>query len=318
MTAPKLSQSPKILQQAATWFVELQSESCDEQRRQAFAQWLLQNPAHQTAYDDIASLWGNLDELKTAEVAGLNTARSARPRVWRNGKMLTVSLLLATVLTGAWLDFKAPSRVYQTGIGERQTVQLADGSQLQLNTDTQLRVRLSWWRREIELQQGEAMFNVAHQAWHPFTVHTGNLQIKDIGTVFNVRHDNHGTAVSVLEGEVALHAGRSWFGENLPAGFSRKIDAGGHWQKPEKTNTKQVAAWLNGQLLFDHTPLTEVVAELERYHAVRFAFADPALAKQTLSGSFNSADLKPFLQALEKILPIRVQRQKQTVVLYSR
>lgn len=318
MTAPKLSQQQKILQQAATWFVELQSEYCDEQRHQAFAQWLLQNPAHQTVYDDIASLWGDLDELKTTEVAGLHTARSARPRIRRNGKILTGSLLLATMLTAAWLDFKAPSRVYQTGIGERQTVQLADGSQLQLNTDTQLRVRLSWWRREIELQQGEAMFNVAHEAWRPFTVRTGNLQIKDIGTVFNVRHDTLGTAVSVLEGEVALHLNRSWFGDNLPAGFSRKIEQNGHWQKVEKTSAEQVAAWTSGQLLFDHTPLAEVVTELERYHAVRFAFVDPILAKQTLSGSFNTADLKPFLQALEKILPIRVQRQKQTIVLYAR
>ncbi|WP_020483103.1 FecR family protein [Methylomonas sp. MK1] len=318
MKAPNLSQEQQILKQAATWFVELQSEYCNDKRRQAFAQWLLQNPAHQQAYDDIASLWGNLDKLKTREVAGLSAARSARPRIWRNGKTLTGSLLLAAILSGAWLDHSAPSMAYQTGIGERQAVLLADGSQLQLNTDTQLRVRLSWWRREIELQQGEAMFNVAHQAWRPFNVHTGNLQIKDIGTVFNVRHDARGTAVSVLEGEVALHAGRSWFGENLPAGFSRKIDQNGHWEKSEKTNPEQVAAWLNGQLLFDHTPLTEVAAELERYHAVRFAFADPALAKQTLSGSFNSTDLKPFLQALEKILPIRVQRQKQTIVLYSR
>ncbi|OAI00173.1 hypothetical protein A1353_19730 [Methylomonas methanica] len=317
MKVSKLSQD-QILKQAATWFVELQSEYCNDQRRQAFAQWLLQNPAHQQAYDDIASLWGNLDKLKSREVTGLNAARSARPRIRRNGKILTGSLLLATLLTGAWLDFQSPGTAYQTGIGELQTVQLADGSQLQLNTDTKLSVRLSWWRREIELRQGEAMFNVAHQAWRPFTVRTGSLQIEDIGTVFNVRHDNHGTAVSVLEGEVALHAGNSWFGENLPAGFSRKIDPSGHWQNSEKTNSEQVAAWLNGHLLFDHTPLTEVVAELERYHAVRFAFADPALAKQTLSGSFNSADLKPFLQALEKVLPIRVQRQKQTIVLYSR
>ncbi|AMK76011.1 MULTISPECIES: FecR family protein [Methylomonas] len=292
MKAPDVPQQ-QILKQAATWFVALQSEHCNDEQRRAFEQWLLQDhQAHQQAYDEVAGLWGHLDTLKTRKVAGLDAARSARPGLWRNGKTLIGSLLLAAMLTGAWLDYSAPDTIYRTSIGERQTVRLADDSQLQLNTDTQLRVRLSWWRREIELQHGE--------------------------TMFNVRHDTLGTAVSVLEGEVTLHANRSWFGENLPAGFSRKIDQTGHWQKPEKTSTKQVAAWTSGHLLFDHTPLADVVAELERHHAVRFAFADPALAKQTLSGSFDTTDLKPFLQALEKILPIRVQRQKQTIVLYSR
>ncbi|CAD6881211.1 hypothetical protein [Methylomonas albis] len=318
MKAPGISQRQQILKQATTWFVALQSEHCNDKQLQTFEQWLLQDPAHQQAYAEVTGLWGDLDTLKTRKITGLDAARSARPRIWRNSKALTGCLLLGAILTGAWLDYSTPGTDYRTSIGEQQTVQLADGSQMQLNTNTQLSVRLSWWRREIELQQGEAMFKVAHQAWRPFTVHTGDLQIKDIGTVFNVRHDTLGTAVSVLEGEVSLLAGRSWFGENLAAGFSRKIDQNGHWQKSGKTSVEQVAAWTSGQLLFDHTPLAEVVAELERYHTVRFAFADPALAKQTLSGSFNSADLKPFLQALEKILPIRVQRQKQTIVLYAR
>jgi transmembrane sensor len=318
MKTSDLPQRQQILKQAAQWFVELQSEYCDNKRRQAFERWLAQNPAHSQAYDEVAGLWGNLDTLKTRKVPGLDAARSARPRTWRNGKTVIGSLLLIAITAGTWLDYSATRMVYRTGMGERQTVLLADGSQLQLNTSTQLSVRLSWWRRSVELQQGEAMFNVVHQAWRPFIVQAGNLQIEDIGTVFNVRHQARGTAVSVLEGEVALYTGRSWFGENLLAGFSRKIDHDGHWQKPESTNVEQVAAWTNGHLLFNHTPLAEVVTELERYHAVRFVFADPTLAGQTLSGSFNTADLKPFLQALEKILPIRVQRQQQTIVLYAR
>ncbi|OQW73715.1 MAG: hypothetical protein BVN35_11455 [Proteobacteria bacterium ST_bin11] len=318
MQKPKVSPEHQTLEQAATWFVELQSEYCDDQRREAFQQWLLQHPSHQRAYDDIAGLWGNLDTLKNKNLESLNAGSCARPVFSRTGKIITGGLLLAAIGIGAWLDFKAPTTVYQTAIGERQTVQLADGSQLQLNTATQLRVCLSWWRREIQLQHGEAMFNVAHQAWPPFTVNTGNLKIRDLGTVFDVRHDALGTAVSVLEGEVTLHADSKWFGENLAAGFRRKIDQNGHWQKPEKTSAEQAGAWINGHLLFEHTPLSEVAAELERYHAVRFAFADPALARETVSGSFNITDLKPFLHALEKILPIRLERQKQTVVLYSR
>jgi transmembrane sensor len=65
--------------------------------------------------------------------------------------------------------------------------------------------------------------------------------------------------------------------------------------------------------MFDHTPLTEVAAELERHHPIHFVFTNPHLAKQTLSGNFDVSDLNPFLQALEQILPIKVSYKKQEI-----
>lgn len=315
MATPGYSQRQRILKQAAEWFVELESEHCDVQLQQQFEQWLAESPAHRQAYDEMQSLWGNMDTLKTHNVAGLS---AARPRRWSNGKTLLSALVLAGLLGGWWQDYNAPVTIYRTGIGERRSVELADGSHLQLNTDSRLQARLSWLRRDIELQQGEAMFSVAHQAWRPFTVHADNLHISDIGTVFNVRRQDGGVQVAVLDGEVELRAGRGWFGEALKAGFSRQLDRNGHWQPIEKANPEHTLAWTNGQLLFDHTPLAEVISELERYHPVHFALADPQLAHQTLSGRFDAADFKPFLQAMERILPVRIQRQKQTIVLYRR
>lgn len=313
-----MSKRQQVLQQAATWFVEMQSEYALAERQQAFEQWLSQNPAHKRAYEEVENLWGNLDTLKTQRLAGLETNRSAQARRWRNGKTVLGLLLLGSMLTVIWQDYNAPSTSYATAIGERETIQLADGSQLQLNTATQVSVRFSWWRREITLRHGEALFSVAHQAWPPFTVRTDNLEITDIGTVFNVRLANTGTDISVLEGEVLLNASQTRLSETLSAGYSRKLGPDGRWQKTEKLNPERAVAWASGQLVFDHTPLADVISELERYHPVHFALADSALAQQTLSGSFDSSDLGPFLQALEKILPIRVTRQQHTVTLHKR
>lgn len=308
-----------LLKQAATWFVELQSEHCTDLLRQQFEDWLTESPAHSQAYFEIEQLWGDIDTLKGREVPGLNDARAAGRSAWRKTSALLGAFLGFSILSGAWWQHAtAPLDTYQTGIGERRTIALGDGSSIQLNTATRLSVKKSWLRREVELQQGEALFNVVHRAWQPFGVAVGDLRISDVGTVFNVRRSAAGTAVAVLEGEVALRKESSWIGQNLRAGFSRQIDANGRWLPIRPTTREQSLAWTDGQLWFDHTPLADVTAELERYHPVRFVLAAPELARQTVSGRFDADDLKPFLLAIEKILPVRVQQQKQTIVLHPR
>ncbi|OAI18972.1 hypothetical protein A1507_08715 [Methylomonas koyamae] len=307
------------LKQATTWFVALQSSRVDPEQRRQFERWLAASPLHRQAFSEVEQVWGNLDALKSADLPELEQARTARPPRWRHGRPLLSGLLLAVTLAAARQEFSAPTTSYQTGIGERREIALADGSRLQLNTATRLRARVTWLRREIELEQGEAVFDVAHERLRPFRVHAGKLQISDIGTLFNVRHqDAGGTSVSVLEGEVELRVGRSWLGEILSAGFRRRLDAEGRWHGPEKIDAEPVLAWTRGQLLFNHTPLAEVTKELERYHNLHFVLADPSLAQQTLSGRFDAGDLQPFLQALQSMLPVRVQRGKDTIVLHKR
>lgn len=308
----------RIFKQAVAWFVELQSECCDEQRRNQFQDWLNANEAHRRAYAEAENLWANFDHLKKMERPASYDAGNTRARVGGATRQGLAAILFAAVLTGWWLDYSAETVRYMTGVGERQSVDLADGSRLELNAVSRLSVKLSWLRRRVELEEGEALFTVAHQALRPFTVQTDQYSIKDIGTRFNVKKRPEGGSVSVLEGEVELRRGQSWFGDRLKAGFSRSIDQYGRLQQAEAADPEQSTAWTNGRLIFEHRPLAEITAELERHHTVRFVFADPSLAKLTLSGSFDSTDLKPFLQAVEAMLPIHAARQKQTVVLSKR
>lgn len=311
--------SQRHLKQATTWFVALQSAQIAPEQRQQFERWLAASPTHRQAFSEVEQVWGNLDALKSGDLPELEQARAARPSRWRHGRPLLTGLLLAAVLGSVWQEFSVPAATYRTGIGERREIALVDGSRLQLNTATRLRVRISRLRREIDLEQGEAVFDVAHERWRPFRVHAGKLHISDIGTRFNVRHqDAGGTSVSVLEGEVELRLGRAWLGEILSAGFGRRLDAEGRWQAPEKIDAEPVLAWTRGQLLFHHTPLADVAKELERYHNLHFVLADPSLGQQTLSGRFDAGDLQPFLQALQSMLPVRVQRGKDTIVLHKR
>jgi transmembrane sensor len=200
-------------------------------------------------------------------------------------------------------------------MGERRRIELADNSAIDLNTDTRVSVRMSLLQRHVVLTQGEALFEVSHNRLRPFTVLVGDLRIRDVGTRFNVRKQIKGATISVLEGEVELNNGQSVINEHLVAGNQRNYSETSGLGQIEAVEAGKLSGWVNGQLVFTRTPLREVMAELERYHPVQFTFADPKLARETLSGTFNSDDIDPFLHALETILPIRAKRNGQQIQL---
>lgn len=319
MKPAHFSFSERSFEQAVTWFVALQSEDCDQRQQERFQRWLRKHPSHADAYAEAEQLWLNLNPIKSTAITELDAARAGRSRSLRISKSSGLALILASALgMGGWLDYRVEPEIYSTGIGQRQSITLADGSRIELNAASRLSSRVTWCRRQMQLLDGEALFTVAHEPFRPFTVQADRLQIRDIGTRFAVKQQAKTVRVSVLEGEVELKPNRAWLGQRLKAGESRRLDQSGHLLSIEKIQPEQEAAWVDGKLIFDHTPLGEVIAEVERHHPLHFSFTDAGLASQTLSGSFNAADLQPFLRAVEATLPIRVKRHKQTVVFSRR
>lgn len=201
-----------------------------------------------------------------------------------------------------WLEYSAETVTYSTRLGEQRLILLADGSRINMNTATRLQVRISCLQRTITLDTGEAVFDVAHEAWRPFIVHADALQIRDIGTRFNVDKRQGDVSVTVLEGAVEID------GTRLNEGYQQHYSLRSDRAVLRPVDTEQIAAWQHGRLIFRQTPLATVAAELERYHPVRFIFTDPTIAHETLSGTFGTHDLPLFLSSLEKALPVRVKR----------
>lgn len=300
--------------QAVTWFVRLQSEQCSEQDQQLFDDWLAKNPAHIAAYTKAEQLWGNFDTLKTLDIPALNAARQTKPS--KSPLSTIASLLIASTLLGlAYTEYSAETLTYTAKHGEHQHIVLADNSQIDLNTDTQLQVKISLLQRQVVLLHGEALFTVAHEPIRPFTVQADSLRIRDIGTRFNVHLKPESVAVAVLEGEVELDNEQTVSHESLSAGNQRVYTKTTGLSQSETITSDTVTAWLDGHLIFKHTPLREVTAELERYHSVKFVFANPELAQETLSGTFEANNLEPFLHGVETLLPIRIKQQGKTILL---
>lgn len=310
--------SERHLKQAIAWFVCLQSENCQTNDTTRFEQWLAQKPAHQAAYQEAERVWGNLDSLKQLDnVPGLAAARSAKqPRLAK--RLLTnVALILAFGITWAgWLDYSAQTQTFVTDSDARSHITLADDSQLDLNVNTRLIAKITPFRRIINLEQGEALFTVSHEPLRPFSVTVNRLQIHDIGTQFNVQVGPAGVDLAVLEGEVELNDGGTVNHQRLLAGSRVSYREGQGLSTALPAQKASITAWLNGELMFKKTPLRDVTAQLEHYHPVHFVFADPELANQTLSGTFASKDLMPFLHALETLLPVQVAQEGGQVILH--
>lgn len=318
MSSSSSQYSPRQLQQAIEWFVRLQSEHCLAEERFRFETWLVKNENHRAAYAEAERIWANMDDLKFMQVPGLAEARSAKPRKSTAAQLASwvFFILTTTLLAGVWLEeYSVETINYATRMGERRRIELADNSHIDLNTDTRVSVRISLLQRNVVLTQGEALFEVSHNRLRPFIVQVGGLHIRDVGTRFNVRKQQKGVTISVLEGEVELNNGRSVNNEHLAAGHQRIYTETSGLGRLQAVEADKLTAWVNGQLIFTRTPLGEVMAELARYHPVQFTFADPKLAQETLSGTFNADDIDPFLHALETILPIQMKRNGQQILL---
>lgn len=233
----------------------------------------------------------------------------------RQLKKAAVTVASGLLLAIGWLDPVISTDRLHTAIGQQATVQLKDGSEVILNTHTVVVAEQHLRSRQLHLQQGEALFKVKHE-WRPFTVYANQTEIMDIGTVFNVRHSPQGAIITVVEGSVEVRTLQE--ARLLTKDMSVNTQAGTITDY-RCTSTNSATAWQHGRLMFDAKPLTEVVAELQRYHAGPIRIADKRIAQYQLSGEYDINGIDTLIDVLPEILPVRVDRHEdQSVVIRSR
>ncbi|MGH8653820.1 MAG: FecR family protein [Gammaproteobacteria bacterium] len=202
----------------------------------------------------------------------------------------------------------------RTAKGEQFPVTLADGSRVELNTDTELRVHLSYRERRVDLLRGEAFFTVQHDAARPFEITTAGGRIRDLGTRFDVYATPH--QVTVDEGKVEVTT-RPAHTATLSAGKQIAYTPEGALS-PVTQAGRNATAWRDGHLAFDLTPLAEVMAQIERYHPVKIVIADPSLQALRVTGRFQFRDLLLLLRTLEATFPLKAEPAKDGQIRLSR
>lgn len=215
---------------------------------------------------------------------------------------------VVALLVGAawWIDPPLSRLALETGIGERKTVVLRDGSRVTLNTASRIEVALRWRSREATLAAGEALFEAAAEE-RPFRVLAGKTRLDVVGTTFNVRRVGDGARVAVLEGRVSVRVGGVERLVLVTGGQAVETSAQGIAAGPQPAAAETVLAWREGRLVFDDVPLAEALAEAQRYRKAPIVLADETAGRLRVTGAFPAADPDRLLRLLPEALPVEVR-----------
>lgn len=274
------------------------------------------SPKKPGAQDALQPFAEALREQVPSKEALLSEGKALTLRRRKNRNSLGAGLLTVALACGIWTTDPAwHTEEVIVAIGQRQHLQLRDGSQVELDSGTHLRIERRLRSRQLELVKGEALFTVVHGD-SPFIVRSQGVRIRDIGTVFDVRSDQRGVDVAVLEGMVeVVNAQSRVIRLQADQQLRASADQMGSVQPFDKARG---TAWLHGKLRFDGTPLREVVADLGRYRQAPVRVADARAGDLRLSGEFDSTSVEALINLLPSILPVNLQRSPDGTVILSR
>lgn len=288
---------------AADWIAERDrgDGALPPERQLALQAWLDEATAHRVAFLRLEHAWHRADRLRALQSATPAAVPAWHARLTRASAMRWGAGLGAAVLAlSLAIDFGATPQPhsYATARGKREQVALADGSRLTLNTATALRATVTSKAREVWLDQGEAFFDIAHDASRPFIVHAGGQTVTVLGTRFSLLREGDRLRVAVVEGRVRVEAPRA-----KPMVLTRDeaalADAGSvvvTRKSPRQLNAS--LSWMEGKLVFDQVTLAEAARQFNRYGRRQLVIEDAAAARIGIGGVFDANNVEAFARLL--------------------
>lgn len=303
---------------AAEWVAARRNpEDWTSERQAELDAWLAQSIAHRVAYVRIDSTW-----RRTERIAALRRPMRERPEPIRSQRGWRTSVAGAGAVV-AIIGFVVANRVQGPGAqlietprGGQERVVLADGSQIELNTDTAMRVQLGKKTRAVELIRGEAYFQIKHDSARPFIVTAGTHRVIDLGTKFLVRMSRQALNVSLVEGKARLDGLNSQKSELLSPGDVAVATAGvvRVYRKSERDLSESLA-WQRGKIVFHNERLADAVAELNRYGGPQLVVAGAITGKLAINGTFLTNNAEEFAGIARELFGLRVEHQNGSIIL---
>ena len=312
--------------EASEWLIRLERDPSPAMKA-GFEQWIAADARNRAAFVRLEKTWAHADVLRKLrpldgevdeniiDKFGQPGTLAVTPRKKRLPWLaVAASLLVVTVGAVAWVSaMRSGWQVYKTEQGGFQRISLPDGSTALLNTNSEIRVKLTANRRELVLSRGEALFTVAHDTHRPFDVTAGDTVVRAVGTAFSVRlRDQQQVDVIVTEGRVAIDPPDDSLDSKLPqqvalpslstlaAGETISVKARKmHVHKLAAEDMTRKLAWTQGRLWFDRVTLAEAVLEFNRYNRRQLVIDDPAIESLHIGGAFDATDLDSFVAALQ-------------------
>lgn len=298
---------------AAYWFARERSGRMNEADHRRFNDWRRAHPEHEREYRRAMGIWNAARLIPPERLRALASEprRQDAPAVSRRRLALGLGAACAAAVAAA-IMLPAPgspgySQQFSTEHGKRRQVTLPDGSTVDLNSGTSLTVRFYAGRRVVELAAGEAAFAVAHNAERPFYVQAADTVVRVTGTRFGVRLDAEQVRVTVESGSVEVRHGPWWNRDTARLTAGQTVRAGTQGLAPvSRADAGALLAWRQGRVVFHDTPLFQAVAEINRYAPRAIQLSDASVGRERIAGVFSTDDIRPFLDLLPDIAPVRV------------
>ncbi|MSU49874.1 MAG: DUF4880 domain-containing protein [Opitutus sp.] len=357
-----LDHDDPIEEVASNWLTE-RAESFSAAQKRDFERWCRADPRHAAAVARLEAACALLEKmpLVRAELQPV-VEFPVKPRAIAPAKkfpVLRVVFAMAAALAIAalgWWQWGRPqpsAQVYATSAGGYERVVLADGSVVELNANSEVRVDLLPNERRVALLQGEAHFTVARDTARPFVVSAHGVAVRAVGTAFSVRLAATSVEVLVTEGKVSVSEVERVDPNALAASADPKPTRWGQRVPPpgtllaanertlivfappnsaapstaslapvpvvEKITSealREALSWQERKLVFSETPLREVVAQFNRRNRLQLVLGDAAVAERPMGGTFAADNVEGFVRLLEGSGTIAVERRDElTVVL---
>jgi transmembrane sensor len=324
---------------AAQWLIRLEGPTSPDVWDD-FQAWVDQDPRHRAVFIRLREAWHRGDRLKNMRPmdgtidCDLLATTKINPATIANGglqppqpkprrrpedlvmperrRVLSIAAAIAAAGVIAWFgSYHLGWKTYETGVGGREKIELSDGSTVDLNTNTELNVRITGSRRDIMLGRGEALFHVAHDSTRPFYVTAGGTVVRAVGTEFSVRlRDQEHVDVLVAEGRVAVGAPGTEANFENPSllAMAPKVSAGEAAsvqrnsvavRTVQRRDITRRLAWTAGHLAFQGETLDDAVQEFNRYNQRQITIVDPSIMKLQVGGIFLTTDPDSFIAALQ-------------------
>lgn len=362
-----------VAEQAAEWHVAQSEGKLSPQLARDFMAWLRTSPTHVAEYLAIESvakdlsestcsskaswrdlLTGNedpvlllrsMDELPPPQIdhvgAGHTTSsrRASRQPIlrWTATAAVLAGFTILLAVGWHWFALKPDIETFATRHGEERSLQLPDGSFVQLDSDSAITARFDRDNRRVEVERGQAYFKVAKDPARPFSVQVGHSLVRDIGTAFDVYRHASDAAVTVAEGRVQVwkvqhppgkperwlpwfdhvRGSRSTLVADLGAGEQVLLTNTGQVKSLGKVDVQRTLAWRQGRIEFDNQAISSVAAEFNRYNALQIS-VDPRVGALPISGVFDAHDVPTFIAFLGSLPNVEVEQHEKHVLVSAR
>lgn len=334
-----------IQEQAAVWAMRDMGRPTDSRLVAAREAWLNERPEHREAYTEAVRALGIVaaNRADPAVLALRHKALDARPMKpipSPLGTRLAAGLAVGALVTAIGVGLRISDtrtqrldagiqtplarvgRVYSTGVGQRLTVPLPDGSLVTLDTASTVRVRYTVGERSVDLLQGQALFKVAKHLPAPFEVYAGDQRITALGTVFDVRLEPDRVKVALLEGSVRVASASPTDSaeprREVVLDPGQALEQRGSIVRVSDINPKRTNSWIDGVLDFDDEPLASAVAEVNRYSEHKIILEGAEIRALRISGIFTTGDTERFAQTMAELFSLDVAHDTSGRIILSR